>query len=39
LLAMFSKENTTVHVHPGGHMVPTASGKFKQTLVAFLDRF
>lgn len=26
-------------VHPGGHMVPTASGKVKKKLHAFLDRF
>jgi predicted esterase len=26
-----------VHVHPGGHFIPTCSGAFEQEVVAFID--
>lgn len=39
LAEAFSEEAVEWYRHPGGHMVPTCSGEFKQALVTFLDGF
>lgn len=36
-LAAASRGHRRVHVHPGGHFIPTCTGVFKQDVVAFLD--
>ena len=33
----FDEELRRTYEHPGAHMVPTCSGEFKQTMLAFLD--
>lgn len=34
---MFEESTRTVHVHPGGHMVPTCTGEVKDIFRVFLD--
>ena len=36
-LAAASRGPMRVHVHPGGHFVPTCTGDFKREVASFLD--